>query len=161
MNRNDSFDYYMKEKEEKSAVALPEVECVKKEESEIFEDKTEEGDIAVQSFDVEEEISEYYEEDGDARRFNQDIRYDEIFDKNNPKTMGFSVVSFTLSILSVVFCWVSYLGAILGVGAVVFSFVSRKTMRYFDKMGISGLILGIFGIVFGITSSVLSSLVLL
>ena len=39
----------------------------------------------------------------------------------------------------------------MGAGAVILAIVSRRNLGYFDGMTIAGLILGIFGFVFGAT----------
>ena len=48
---------------------------------------------------------------------------------------------------------------IFGIGAIVFSIISKKTLGYFDGMSIAGLVCGIFGCVFG-ASIILTSLLL-
>ncbi len=76
-------------------------------------------------------------------------RYYEIFDKNKPKTMGWSVVSLVLSVISVICCFLGWGGLIIGVLAIAFALVSRFNLGYFDTMSVIGLIAGIFGVVFG------------
>ena len=76
-------------------------------------------------------------------------RYYEVFDQNKPKTMGWSLASMILGIVSVVCCCLGWAGLIMGVAAIVFAAVSRCSLKYFDAMSIAGLILGIFGVVFG------------
>ena len=66
-----------------------------------------------------------------------------------PKTLGWSVASMVVGILSVVCCCFGYTGIIFGIGAIIFSIVARKTLGYFEGMSIAGLVLGIFGLVFG------------
>ena len=75
-------------------------------------------------------------------------RYYEVFDKNKPKTMGWSLTSMILGIVSVICCCVGWAGLVVGIAAIVFAIVSRCSLKYFDAMSIAGLILGIFGIVF-------------
>ena len=88
--------------------------------------------------------SSFYEAPSEVRE-----RYDEIFDATKPKTVGFSVASMVLGILSVICCCMGWSGLILGALAIVFSIVSRKVLGYFDGMSIAGLIVGIFGVCFG------------
>ncbi len=88
--------------------------------------------------------SSFYEPTSEVRE-----RYDEIFDATKPKTVGFSVASMVLGILSVICCCLGWSGLILGTLAIVFSIVSRKVLGYFDGMSIAGLIVGIFGVCFG------------
>ena len=45
------------------------------------------------------------------------------------------------------------------VAAIALSIVSRTTLGYFDGMAIAGLILGIFGLIFGIASILMMMLV--
>ncbi|MBQ9070535.1 MAG: DUF4190 domain-containing protein [Clostridia bacterium] len=75
-------------------------------------------------------------------------RYYEIFDKSK-KTMGWSVASLVLGIVSVLCCCLGWVGLLMGALAIVFAVVSRVSLGYFDGMSIAGLILGIFGVVFG------------
>lgn len=76
-------------------------------------------------------------------------RYYEIFNKDKPKKMIWSIVSVVLAISSVVCCFFGWIGLIIGVIAVGFSLISRYSLKYFDMLSIIGLIVGIFGIVFG------------
>ena len=66
-----------------------------------------------------------------------------------PKTMGWSVVALVSGIISVICCCLGVTGIILGAVAIVSSILSRKSLGYFDGLSIAGLILGIFGLVFG------------
>ena len=165
MNRYDSFDEYMNKGEEKLlSSAEGENENFHRQAASSFEERKGESAFEESSFENEaaeedEELVEYGEVSG--KGFGEEVRYDEIFDKNNPKTMGFSVVSVILGALSVLFGWVVFLGVVFGAAAVVFSAISRKTLRYFDKMAIAGLILGIFGVVFGASAWILKSLVII
>lgn len=68
-----------------------------------------------------------------------------------PKTMGWSVVSLVSGIISVICCCLGVTGIILGAVAIISSIISRKTLGYFDGLSIAGLILGIFGLVFGVS----------
>ena len=70
--------------------------------------------------------------------------------KGKPKTLGWSVASMVTGILSVVCCCFGWTGIIFGIAAIVLSVVSRKSLGYFDGMSIAGLVVGIFGLVFGI-----------
>ena len=67
-----------------------------------------------------------------------------------PKTLGWSVASMVVGILSVVCCCFGYTGIIFGLGAIILSIVARKSLGYFEGMAIAGLVLGIFGFVFGV-----------
>lgn len=85
-----------------------------------------------------------------------EARYDEIFNADEPKTKIFSVISFILGLASIFCCAIGWLGISLGVLAVAFAILSRINLSYFDGVSISGLMLGIFGIVFGIMAIVVS-----
>lgn len=80
----------------------------------------------------------------------QDYAFRTVMRNGKPKTMGWSVASLVLGIISVVCCCFGYASLILGVLAIVFSVLSRKSLGYFDGLSIAGLILGIFGLVFGL-----------
>ncbi len=86
-------------------------------------------------------------------------RYYEIFEKTKHKTRGFSVAAMILGIISVLCCCFGWPSLILGIAAIVFSVVSRVTLGYFDGMCIAGLILGIFGVVFGTSMVVMDILI--
>ncbi len=68
-----------------------------------------------------------------------------------PKTMGWSVASLVLGILSIACCCFGYAGIIFGAAAIAVAVISRRSLGYFDGMCIAGLLLGIFGTVFGIS----------
>ena len=78
-----------------------------------------------------------------------DDRYYEIFEKSKHKTLGWSASSMVFGIISVLLCFFGWVGLIFGAVAIILSAVSRILLGYFDGMAIAGLILGIFGVVFG------------
>lgn len=80
----------------------------------------------------------------------QEYAFQTLTRNGRPKTLGWSVASMVVGIVSVVCCCFGWSGIVLGIGAVLLSIVSRKTLGYFDGMSIAGLVLGIFGLVFGI-----------
>lgn len=73
-----------------------------------------------------------------------------VTDPTRPRTMGYSVASLILGILSIVLCCTTYGALVLGVLAIVFAVVSKKHLGYFDTMSLLGLIFGIFGFLFGL-----------
>ena len=81
----------------------------------------------------------------------QDYAFQTLLRNGRPKTLGFSVASLVVGIMSVVCCFLGWSGIVLGIGAIVFSLISRKQLGYFDGMSVAGLILGIFGFVFGVS----------
>ena len=117
--------------------------------SEYFEDKTEEK---------EEDEFESFDKDGftDNREntgylFNEP-KYDDVLNNGQPKSRAWSVAAMILGIGSIVTCCVGFIAIVAAVLAIVFAIISRKNLGYFDGMSIAGLILGIFGFVFGISS---------
>ena len=66
------------------------------------------------------------------------------------KSRGWSVASFVLSLISVVCCCAWYISGFLAIIGIIFAIVSRKNLGYFDELGIAGLILSIFGLVFAL-----------
>ena len=81
-----------------------------------------------------------------------DYAFKTVLKNGRPKTMGWSVAALVLGIVSVVCCCFGWASLILGVLAIVFAVISRRSLGYFDGMSIAGLILGIFGIVFGVAA---------
>ena len=97
---------------------------------------------------------------GSNRSFEEESDvYRTVMKNGKPKTMGWSVASMVLGILSLVCCCIGWTGAIFGIGAIVFSVVAKKSLGYFDGMAIAGLVCGIFGCVFGAALLLGSSLI--
>ena len=74
--------------------------------------------------------------------------------KEKKNSRIFSVASLALGILSLVFCFLPILGIILALSSIIFSLISRGSLGYFDKIAIIGLVVGIFGAVFGLSYAV-------
>ena len=72
------------------------------------------------------------------------------------KTMGWSMAALIAGVLAIMCCFLGYTGIVFGAVAVTLSIVSRKKLGYFDGMSIAGLILGIFGFVFGVAILVMT-----
>lgn len=72
------------------------------------------------------------------------------------KTMGWSMAALIAGVLAILCCCLGYTGIVFGAVAVTLSIVSRKKLGYFDGMSIAGLILGIFGFVFGVAMLVMT-----
>lgn len=70
---------------------------------------------------------------------------------------GWSVAAFILSIFSVLCCCLPSLSVALGVISVIFLILSRKSLGYFDGFSIAALIMGVFGIVFGVSTMIVLS----
>ena len=89
---------------------------------------------------------------------NNDYSYKVMMDGMN-KSRAWSVASFAVALASVLCCCLSWFGLVTGVLAIVFAVVSRKTIGYFDGLAIAGLIIGIFGLVFGISNVILDYII--
>ena len=66
------------------------------------------------------------------------------------KTYGWSVASMVSGILSVICCCTGWTGLFFGIISIIFAIISRKNLGYFDGMAVSGLVLGIIGLVLGV-----------
>jgi hypothetical protein len=97
-------------------------------------------------------MSEYneFENNNDFQSSNNEFEYKGNNNFGKPKTMGWSIVAFVAGLVSVICCCLGISGIILGAVAIIASILSRKTLGYFDGLSVAGLILGIFGLVFGI-----------
>ena len=92
---------------------------------------------------------EYLEyEDGEKSSFREE-RYEDVFDKNHPKTLGFSIAALVVGVISVLASIGGVPGVILGALAIGAAVFARWRLGYFDKFSIAAIIIGIFGIVFG------------
>ena len=67
------------------------------------------------------------------------------------KSRIWSVLALIVAVLSVVLFFVPAVSITLGVVAVALTVVSRLSIGYFDNYGIAAIIVGIFGVVFGIS----------
>ena len=92
-------------------------------------------------------------------RGDEDYAFRTVMNNGRRKTLGWSVASLVLGILSVVCCCLGYAGALFAVGAIVFAIVARRTLGYFDGLAIAGLVLGIFGAVFSISAIISTMLI--
>ena len=70
------------------------------------------------------------------------------------KSRGWSVASLVLSIVSVVCCCLPVLSIVLGALSILFAIISRVNLGYFDGLSIAGLVVGIFGLVMGVSTVV-------
>ena len=91
-----------------------------------------------------------YNENGD-----QDYAFNTVGKNGKPKTIGWSIASLTTGLVSVLTSFFGWSGLILGIAAIIFAVISRRSLGYFDGKTILGLILGIHGILIGITVIVL------
>lgn len=68
------------------------------------------------------------------------------------RSLLWSVISFVCGVLSIALCPLWYISLVFAAGSIVTSLISRKNLGFFEKYAIFGLILGIMGVVFGISS---------
>lgn len=74
------------------------------------------------------------------------------------RSLIWSMVSFIAGILSILLCPIYYVSLVFALASVVTSLISRKNLGFFEKYAIIGLILGMMGIVFGISSLIAARL---
>lgn len=79
--------------------------------------------------------------------------------ENKQKTRLWSVIAFVVSILSVVLCFVPWLGITFGVASIILCLVSRINLGYFDRFGIASLFIGIFGLVFSVGAIIMEYII--
>lgn len=80
---------------------------------------------------------------------NEDYLFQTVTGRGRRKTYGWSVASLICAVISVI-CCTGYVGIVLGALAIIFAFLSRRNLGYFDSMSIAGLVLGIIGFVMGV-----------
>lgn len=98
-------------------------------------------------------------EDDEKKEEHGEERYYEVIDNNKPKYIIWSLISAILGGVSILCAFFGWGGLIVGAGAIAFAIVSRINLKYFDKISLVGLILGIFGTVFGAAVIVLGILI--
>ena len=74
-------------------------------------------------------------------------------------TRAWSVAALVLSILSLLCCCFNWLGLGLGILAIIFSVVSRKSLGYFDGLAVAALVVGIIGTVFGLSLVIMTPII--
>ena len=108
---------------------------------------------------MEEKTNEFEEKEAEKENKEEKFIYKNLFkEKNN--TRVWSLASLLAAVLSVIFCFLPVLGIILSLFSVALSVVSRRVLGYFDGLSIAGLIVGIFGFVFGIGYSILQAVLI-
>ena len=80
----------------------------------------------------------------------QDYAFQTLNRHGRPKTLGWSVASLVMGAVSLFTCSFGWASIIFGALAIIFAVTSRRILGYFDGKSIFGLILGIFGTVFGL-----------
>lgn len=84
---------------------------------------------------------------------------EEVYVPGKKATKAWSIAALVLSIISLLCCCFDWLALGLGVLAIIFSVVSRKSLGYFDGMAVAALVVGIIGSVFGLTSIVMTPII--
>ena len=79
----------------------------------------------------------------------QDYAFQTLNRHGKPKTLGWSIASLVMGIVSLFTCLFGWASIVVGVIAIAFAIISRFSLGYFEGKSIIGLILGIFGTVFG------------
>ncbi|MBQ7386640.1 MAG: DUF4190 domain-containing protein [Clostridia bacterium] len=108
-----------------------------------------------------DEIDEVEESDGktyDAEGVAEEDKESEDFytlKEGNPSLI-WSVLSLVTSVLSILLCPFYLPSMILGAVAIGCALISSRTLGFFNKMALVGLIAGIFGFIFGTFSMVLT-----
>ncbi len=90
-----------------------------------------------------------YKEAGGEPKENR-YTYEAIKHDDKPKTRAYSIVSLILGIVSIFCCCSGFMPIICGILAIVFASIAKSHLGYFDGLALAGLILGIFGLLFGI-----------
>ena len=80
--------------------------------------------------------------------------YYELPETLRSRSLIWSAVSFILGTLSILLCPFYYVSLTFAVGSIVTSLVSRKNLGFFERYAVYGLILGMMGIVCGISSAI-------
>lgn len=97
----------------------------------------------------------YYKDLTLRREVGGEERYDELFDKDKPKTYLWSVIALVLSLCSVLVSIFHWIGAVLAVAAIVFAVIARVKLGYFDTFTVIAIIASIFGVVFCVANVLL------
>ena len=103
-------------------------------------------------------MQDYNREEMEGVNEENEYAYKKVMD-GKVKTRIWSVISVALAVLSVVLCFVEEVGIAFGLASVIMSIVSRKSLGYFDKLSLGGIIGAIFGIVFSLAILVFNSLI--
>ena len=99
-----------------------------------------------------EEIEEYTEPEVAENTASEE--YYELPKELKSRSLIWSVISFVCGVLSLALCPLYYISLVFAAGSIVTSLISRKNLGFFDKYAVFGLILGIMGVVFGISAAI-------
>lgn len=104
------------------------------------------------------ENNEFKEENQNEEKGSPEYAYKSILE-NSKNSRVWSVASLVAGILSVIFCFLPLLGIIIALFSVALAVISRRVIGYFDGIAIAGLVVGIFGLVFGVGYSIFDALI--
>ncbi len=108
---------------------------------------------------MSQDFNENLENNEQGSKKESEYVYKNVMDgKQNKRT--WSILSFVLSLASIVFCSVPVVGIILGLVAIGAAVLSRRNIGYFDGLSLAGLMIGIFGVVFSITAIILKNVLI-
>ncbi len=96
-------------------------------------------------------MSGYWYGNNNEENENEEYAFQTLGRNGRPKTIAWSLASLVLGVIAIFTCFFGWSSLILGVAAIVFAILSRRMLGYFDGRSIAGLILGIFGVVFGLS----------
>ncbi len=89
--------------------------------------------------------NEEYRENAEEEEF----AYKNVIEENKNSHI-WSAASIALGVLSIILCFIPIVGIIFGLASAAFAVVSRRMLGYFENLAVTGLVVGIFGTVFGI-----------
>jgi hypothetical protein len=98
----------------------------------------------------EKTMQEQFNEQGENENLQNesDYAYKNVIKKDKKNRRTWSLVSIVFALASVFTLYFPWLSLIFGAVAVGSGVISRHNLGYFDKITLSGIIVGIFGIVF-------------
>lgn len=102
-------------------------------------------------------MQEGYNQNQNAENENQNesqYAFRTVVNENKKNRRTWSVLSLIFAIASVCTLYFSVVGLTLALFAIAFAIVSRKRLGYFDKLSLAGIIIGVFGCVFGLTGMI-------
>ncbi len=115
--------------------------------AEEYEDKTEE------TVTEEKPEGKTYDAEGVAEEDKENEDFYTL--KSSKPSLIWSVISLGCAVLSILLCPFYAVSMILGAAAILCAVISSRTLGFFNKMALVGLIAGIFGFIFGSFAMVL------
>ena len=105
---------------------------------------------------IETTSEEVREEPATVEETKKEEEYYTLPESLSARNRIWSVLSLICAILSVVLCPLYFASFVLSVLAVVFSIVMRRSLGFFNRSSVVGLIIGIMGFVFAACSCVIN-----